>query len=191
MAGNIRINRVSGLGDFLRRLDSEEPYPDIKFDAAQSGPDPSSRVSALIPPRAANFVEYLEPGVRSFVRALSGAWDCTTYTSCEGHPPVAGFPAAMRTVGILPLSDDEFRRWTRYGRRLVAEYADSVDPDVGGHVALTLEETRIESAVGLHPAVDITFRPARWRRWDAYFSALDDATQTVVGLLANRPARSE
>ena len=73
---------------------------------------------------------------------------------------------------------------------MIADYGRMVAPEVGAYVVLALDETVVESSVGTHPAVDIIFRPTTWDSWESYFTALDAATEMVVGLLASGPEQA-
>lgn len=152
-AGDLQVNQIRGLGRFLRALDSPASWDDQIHTC--SG-DPRRRVSPLVPPRAANFADFLEPGIRDLVLALIRSWNCTTFTSCEGHPPAESAAASLATVGFLPLTDEELTRLVTRCNRL----ATAVDLAADHPVALRARQSAVSTDSGDIPVAELWFVPA-------------------------------
>ncbi|MET7424295.1 hypothetical protein [Dactylosporangium sp. NPDC005555] len=153
---------MTGLGAFLRGVDGRVADPAGPGDQG----DPATRRGALVPPGAPGFAACLEPGVRDLVLAVLDAWDCLTYSSCEGHPGGGGRSPAPCEIGILPRDDEERHSIERRARRLAASFASA-------SVELLYETTPLTSPVGSHPAVQLVFWPKDG--WDSYFARLSGA----------------
>ena len=168
------VNRIYGLGTFLESLESGE-----HFDGPTSNHrlDPRERVCALVPPKAANFRDFLEPGIGPLVVEIIDSWQCTTYTSCEGHPGPVPAPA---TVGILPLDDRQLTDLSRCADRVQRAVAEKVI----AAVAFRAGRTIAEPAVGPVPVVELNFHPSG--DWPSYFAELPGAIESVLMALRAR-----
>jgi len=121
------VNEVTGLVHFLRRWQSREEkvygavplrrseYGNINYEGT-----PESFDSAIFTRWHASFAESLEPGIRKLVLALVQAWDCLTYSSCEGHRGVGGTAWRPRHVRMASRSSTEDQRIGAELDRLVA-----------------------------------------------------------------------
>ncbi|MFD3458318.1 hypothetical protein ACFWVM_01280 [Nocardia fluminea] len=182
MRENIRINRIRGLGHFLRNLHADTRWPE---DDSARPDDPRLRGSSLVPPSASNFADFLEPRIRPLVLAVVGSWACTTFSSCEGHPARGHIPASAATVGILPLDCHELARTTvlveRFRRNTVNAFiAAGIDT-----VICEVDFATVESAAGSFPTVEVWFVPDAHSapRWARYFEQLDQAIDEALGCL--------
>lgn len=184
MSDVVRINSVVGLGNFLRGLHTREPWPD---EFSPPSGDPRSRISAMVPPTAPNFPDFLELGIRRLVLALVAGWSCTTFTSCAGHPAASGMPAAAATVGILPLDDAEYRRISLRTSRFREDVASRFASAVITTVRCDVEFSTAATSFGDLPVIELWFRPVSAdvdrpdpAAWQRYFTQLDPAVALAV-----------
>lgn len=172
-----QVNRATGLGRFLRALHDDAPWPTGAPDAR----DPRQRISSLVPPSAFNFAEFLEPGIRDLVLAVTRDGGLLTYSSCEGHHDPENGVASPASVGFLATDDDEYLRLHAALQRL----AESVNAGLttGSACSAAVNEARIESEVGEVPVLDLWFLPRA--DWSSYFRSLPTAISVATSLVAH------
>ncbi|MER9427311.1 hypothetical protein [Mesorhizobium sp. M0408] len=158
------VNRVNGLIDFLRRWDDkgELKYKELRFSVADGGNinlqgNSGCNESFLLTRWHPSFANSLEAGVRELVVRLVTAWDCVTYSSCEGHRSSAQVPARVRHVRLVSRSKAEHVRLGSMLKRLV----DATNADIGDPgVRLAWKASVIVAEEGLEaPGLDLIFEP--------------------------------
>ena len=158
-----RANRVSGSGRV--NLEGADDCPAARTYTRR---DPEFRAA-------------LEPGVRRLVLTLVEAFDCITYSSCEGHPaPGASAEPSPRHAGVLPRDAAEYERlvgaFGRAARRCNLRVGD-------GAVRVTVVERTLTSEGMAAPCLEIVFACERGE-WPAYFSRLEEVYEAFLTRLA-------
>lgn len=161
-----RVNRAVGFGRFLRSIGETTPWPPDPVDES----DQRRRTSSMVPPSASNFEDFLEPGIRALVVALVQGWNCTTFSSCQGHLDQIAGVASQATVGIVAADEEELKRLVRLGNEL-AESISAIGT-VMESCQLVAQVNPLETAVGEVPVVELWFIPTSG--WTRYFADLTD-----------------
>lgn len=148
---------------------------------------PYSATAPTIPHWHPLFESSIEDGIREIVLHLVKVKSWITYTSCEGHNYGSeGPPPAMRHVGILPRSNDEFGQVHRYLQTVVADCQTLND---AGAVSLALILHPLRDSIRSVNVIDFIFAPGKTAGWPAYFSDLDEASRTVLDAMRTGPNR--
>ena len=141
---------------------------------------PESHESLVMTRWHAEFAESLEPGVRELVLKLVSAWNCITYSSCEGHPTTPASGRRHRHVCILP------RSATEYAALLAAltSLARTANADAGSSGARAKVLQCIVTGDGLEaPSLDLVFSSREGDDDDAYFADLEALYDAVLRAL--------
>jgi hypothetical protein len=192
MAERKPLNGVSGLERFRQEWDSRRPRAGHGLENAKSeeghiNVEGKARClsAAIFTPAAPEFWGAVEPGVRPLVTFLIERLNCITYSSCEGHPPLDGFPMRERHVGILP-RDEEDRA------RLLAVVGAAVEAAVNAsgndRVDLYLAEDVITSEGPDVRCIDIGFG-APTHDWPSYVEKLESVQTALLEQLTAASAR--
>jgi hypothetical protein len=179
------VNEVDGLVDFLRRWQSreEENRAAVPLRTSENGNinvegSPQSYSSAIFTRWHASFTDSLEPGVRELVLALIEAWDCITYSSCEGHRSIAGTPWRPRHVRMASRSSAEDQR---IGSALDQLVTRTNAPHCGGPgPVLVQRRSTIVGDAGLEmPGWDLVFASTSSDE-DGYWASLEPVYRTCL-----------
>ncbi len=126
--------------------------------------------------------EAIEPGARPLVDAITRSWGLVTYDSCQGHPYTGlDLESDERRVGVLPRDRAEYAQVAAALCRAVT----AATPDLPAEVQVTVgrAELTCEATNRTTPVLDLALRPAPGHGWQAYFDAVDTATDTIVAAL--------
>jgi hypothetical protein len=159
------VNYVQGLVEFLVRWDRhDESSRTDPLDFAVSGNGNINLsgtseccASYLLTRWHPSFESSIEPGVRALVLALVDAWDCVTYSSCEGHPADGSSPPRLRHVRLIARSSEEHQRLWHRLEQLAAATNDSLPVSP---VRLGVAPSIVTTEDGLQaPGLDLVFEP--------------------------------
>lgn len=159
------VNYVQGLMDFLIRWEQgdESSHCDpVDFAVSDIGNinlsgTPECYTSYLLTRWHPSFESSIEPGIRELVVGLIDAWDCVTYSCCEGHPANGSVPARLRHVRLIARSPSEHQRLVHLLERLAAVTNENMPHSA---VRLRVSRTVVAAEDGLEaPGLDLLFEP--------------------------------
>lgn len=180
------MNHLQGMEELISTWDQPSGSW-IIVSRAQPGPSgeinlsgtATCRYAPIVPRSHPQFEELIEPGVRALVLCLTDSCHVVTYSSCQGHPPLADGRSPLRQVGILSRDDREFLRILT----AVAVSANAVNrqtADSAVRVAVALRNLTSES--GDRQSLELVFVP-RAGREDQYYAAIEPVYDQLVQML--------